>query len=153
MTDIDKIIDGKLEMLKASCEQAINDGNADESFLTALRLAYEEIIAALRCSEPDEIAEFQQSVYTLCEKFYPEVDGAGSDTGDWRDFTLAEIRQTLNHVAERQPSSDQVLVIEELEKDAARYRWLAKTMYRTSEMEPAHWCIPEWGGLGETLED
>src|SRR5258708_23997724 len=108
MTDIDKIIDGKLEMLKASCEQAINDGNADESFLTALRLAYEEIIAALRCSEPDEIAEFQQSVYTLCEKFYPEVDGAGSDTGDWRDFTLAEIRQTLNHVAERQPSSDQV---------------------------------------------
>jgi len=48
MTDADKIIDGKLEMLGASCEQAINDGNADESFLTALRLAYEEIIAAMR---------------------------------------------------------------------------------------------------------
>src|SRR6267378_2519066 len=48
----------------------------------------------------DEIAEFQQQVYSLCEKFYPEVDGGGTDSGDWRDFTLSEIRQTLNHLAE-----------------------------------------------------
>ena len=55
MTNIDKIIDGKLEMLKASCEQAINDGNADESFLTASRLAYEEIISALRQPSSDQV--------------------------------------------------------------------------------------------------
>jgi hypothetical protein len=39
-------------------------------------------------------------------------------------------------------------------RDAARYRWLRdKFAFRTSELEPPHWSMDSFSGLGETFDD
>lgn len=40
----------------------------------------------------------------------------------------------------------------EARRDAARYRWLRAKAWRTSDLEPPHWCIPETCELGETID-
>lgn len=46
-----------------------------------------------------EIGEFQNNVKILIDELADSnVDGAGCDSGDWRDFTLSEIGQGLGHV-------------------------------------------------------
>lgn len=47
-----------------------------------------------------EIGEFQQKVYDLCCEYAKGIDGAGSDSGDWRDFTLAEIGQCISQIVD-----------------------------------------------------
>ena len=39
-------------------------------------------------------------------------------------------------------------------RDAERYRWLRdKFAFRTSELEPPHWSMDSFSGLGETFDD
>ncbi len=65
-----------------------------------------------------EIGEFQNDVLTVLLETLDEegienanIDGGGCDSGDWRDFTLSEIRQGLNRLVEHSheitpPSAD-----------------------------------------------
>jgi hypothetical protein len=41
-----------------------------------------------------DITTCQERIYKVCEKYYPDVDGAGSD-GGWVDFTVCEVEKTL----------------------------------------------------------
>lgn len=50
-----------------------------------------------------EVGEFQNQVRNLIMKMAPTCnpDGAGCESGDWRDFTLSEIGQGMAHVIDK----------------------------------------------------
>lgn len=50
----------------------------------------------------EEIGEFQNKAKNLIDSMAgSNVDGGGSESGDWRDFTLSEIGQGLAHVIDQ----------------------------------------------------
>ena len=116
-----------------------------------MRLAWDAACGSIESVRSDkEIGEFQQQVYELCKKFYPEVDGSGTDSGDWCDFTLAEIEQTLNHLAESVRSEARRAALEEAAKvceglEQPGERELCKGRYTDEQHD--HWactCGASW---------
>lgn len=107
-----------------------------------------------------EIGKFQNDVKNLLdEKTGSNVDGAGSDSGDWRDFTLSEISQGLAVVAEQR---DQLRVelaaakeqLEALRKDKDRLDWLESVSKSISGA--VHFKLPNlncWSGSIRTAID
>lgn len=56
-------------------------------------------LAQLEKDHDEETGEFQNDVKKLLDKLTgSNVDGAGCDSGDWRDFTLTEIKQGVSQL-------------------------------------------------------
>ena len=56
-------------------------------------------LAEIEKEHDEEIGEFQNDAKALIDELTgANVDGAGCDSGDWRDLTLTEIRQGIGHV-------------------------------------------------------
>ena len=64
-----------------------------------------------------------------------------------RRYSLCEAEGKCQHV-----TCEDVNRMLAFEQDAARYRFLRATAYRTSHSEPPHWCIPETCGLGADFD-
>lgn len=67
-----------------------------------IQKAINESLAELESEHDKSIGEFQNKVKNLIDELTgSNVDGAGCDSGDWRDFTLSEISQGFAHVVDK----------------------------------------------------
>lgn len=96
--------DREVERLEVECdhwkdEAANNSRSAEQAY------------AARNTAEATEQARWQSSIYELLLEHASDdvVDGKGCDSGDPLDFTLTEIGQALNHVADERDSLKDLL--------------------------------------------
>lgn len=67
-------------------------------------------LSTIKTEHDEEIGEFQNDVQALVSKLSgADVDGSGTDSGDWRDLTLAEIKQGLNKLIEDRDESKRLI--------------------------------------------
>lgn len=122
------------------------------------------LLAAKRLKEvekenDEEIGKFQNDVKNLIDQMAnSNVDGGGSDSGDWRDFTLSEISQGLAYVIDERDeikkelhslkTCDAVKFFNDLEQQISQLRAEYKRALKV--INPEHnsaWCLKEFGHL------
>lgn len=91
-TEIAKKCAQQINFIAQENEDRLSDGVLEK----IIQKSINESLAELESEHDEEIGEFQNNVKNLIdERTGSNVDGAGCDSGDWRDFTLCEISQGL----------------------------------------------------------